>query len=234
MNAYNTSLTRSIPAALPSNRYNINAAPVGNYAIFGPSASSNVVNTYNTSLTRGTAKAFTTAQDNYGAGKVGNYALFAGGSSSGQNVEYYTNTLTHGVVSTPLTKTMNRPASASLGDYLLFGGAYYGTWNAVEYYTTTLTHGVCTTLSISNGTSWTRPACSAGGYALFQAVGKTNIEIYGIPYTLSVSVPANYTYTFNGETPVTATSATTVTKTNGSPISGVVCKAATTRTGQIT
>ena len=85
LNAYDTSLTRSVPTALSSGRSGLAATAVGGYALFGGGYNSGspkysaVVDAYDASLTRSTPTALSTARQDLSAATVGKYALFAGG-----------------------------------------------------------------------------------------------------------------------------------------------------------
>ena len=68
-------------------RYDLNAATVGNYAVFGPGRTGNTVwggnyEAYSNSLTTSVISATGEAVvSGYGAATIGNYAIFAGGTS---------------------------------------------------------------------------------------------------------------------------------------------------------
>ena len=87
VDAYSTSLTRSIPTCLSAGRYSLAGASVGDYALFAGgntgSSGSSVVDAYNTSLTRSIPTALSAARDDLAGASVGSYALFAGGLGSG-------------------------------------------------------------------------------------------------------------------------------------------------------
>ena len=68
--------------ALSAARYDLAAASVGNYALFGggyTGAVSDVVDAYDTSLVRTAPTALSAARYALAAASVGNYALFGGG-----------------------------------------------------------------------------------------------------------------------------------------------------------
>lgn len=79
VNAYSTSLTRSIPDSLYTT-HNMAATTIGNYAIF---AGTKGVEAYDTSLTRQTVTSLSVSRNLGAAATVGSYALFGGGLPSG-------------------------------------------------------------------------------------------------------------------------------------------------------
>ena len=92
VDAYDSSLTRSIPTALSRARHNLAATTVGNiYALFGGgftfSDETSVVEVYDDSLTKTSTTALSKARQRLSATTVGNYALFGGG---GVTVDVYT------------------------------------------------------------------------------------------------------------------------------------------------
>jgi hypothetical protein len=85
VNAYDISLTRTIPTALSVARRELPAITLGDFAIFGGGHSaygaSSVVDIYDTSLTRTTGTSLSAARYNSAATIIGNYALFGGGNT---------------------------------------------------------------------------------------------------------------------------------------------------------
>mgnify|MGYP003602506334 CR=1 FL=1 len=83
VDAYNTSLTRSIPTSLSVARYYLVGASVGDYALFGGGTDNEsiftTVDAYNMSLTRSTPTALSAGRAALAGASVGNYALFGGG-----------------------------------------------------------------------------------------------------------------------------------------------------------
>ena len=93
VDAYDTSLTRTIPTALSQGRSNLSATTIANYALFGGGDGRTevaVVDAYDTSLTRTIPTALSVARNWLGATTVGNYALFGGGSPITSVVDVYT------------------------------------------------------------------------------------------------------------------------------------------------
>ena len=97
VDAYDESLTRTIPTALSQGRSDLAATSVGNYALFGggngSSGNSDVVDAYDESLTRTIPTALSQGRYGLKATTVSNYALFGGGTLSSGNsnvVDVYT------------------------------------------------------------------------------------------------------------------------------------------------
>ena len=78
VDAYNTSLTRSIPTSLSVARYYLVGASVGDYALFGGGTDDEsiftTVDAYNMSLTRSTPTALSAGRAALAGASVGNYA----------------------------------------------------------------------------------------------------------------------------------------------------------------
>lgn len=202
-NAYNQSLTRSIPTALSVEAYQMYGTSIGNYAIFAGGFLMNgqfnsTVTTYNTSLTRSTASALSKNRYLITTGSVGNYALFAGGKyatnygGSYNSVDAYNKSLTR---SNPddLMYGYYYLGSASVGNYVLFaGGQFQNTsgkttyYKGVTAYDTSLTRSLPTELSeLKTGAG----GASIGDYALF-AGGDTSTASSGATTTASKVVNA--------------------------------------------
>ena len=89
VDAYNTSLTRSIPSALAYRAYYLAATSVGNYALFGGGQYAGtsfsywaIVNAYNTSLTRTLPTELSAYCLMNAATTVGSYAIFSNRTTS--------------------------------------------------------------------------------------------------------------------------------------------------------
>lgn len=83
VDAYNVDLTRTTPTALSTERYDLSATTIGDYALFGGGtvgSVSNVVDAYDLDLTRTTPTKLSVARFALPATTIGNYALFSGGS----------------------------------------------------------------------------------------------------------------------------------------------------------
>ena len=171
VDAYDTSLTRTIPTALSEARAGLAATSVGNYALFGGgqidighAEYKNTVDAYDTSLTRTIPTALSEARAGLAATTVGNYALFGGGSNMGTKiatVDAYNTSLTR-TIPTALSEAREALAATSVGDYALFGGS--SGLATVDAYDTSLTRTTATPLSEArNGLAST----SVGNYALF-------------------------------------------------------------------
>ena len=86
VDAYSSSLTRSTPTVLSSERDELAATTVGGYALFGGGGDgdygSSRVDAYSSTLTRSTAPALSEARSDLAATTVGDYALFGGGEGN--------------------------------------------------------------------------------------------------------------------------------------------------------
>jgi len=167
VDAYDTSLTRTIPTALSSTRFNLAGASVGDYALFGGGYDGgyrSTVDAYDASLTRTTPTVLSLARASLAAASVGDYALFGGGytGSHRATVDAYDTSLTR-TIPTALSVARRFLAAASVGDYALFGGGRNYT-NVVDAYDTSLTR---TTPTVLAATSGYLAAASVGDYALF-------------------------------------------------------------------
>lgn len=126
VDAYNESLTRTVPSALSKAREYIAGANNGLYAIFAGGSvggtAQTTVDSYNSSLTRSTLTSLNYARSGHaGCSNVGgNYALFGGGAS-GNYAEGYNNSGTRSQYSMT-NGTRYRLAAAPAGDFLIFGG----------------------------------------------------------------------------------------------------------------
>ncbi len=97
VDAYDTSLTHSIPTSLSTVRGGLAATTVGNYAIFGEGYYDSTADAYDLSLTHSNPSSFPSIYWYQAATTVGNYALFAGGYNSGSStylVRAYDSSLT--------------------------------------------------------------------------------------------------------------------------------------------
>lgn len=205
------------------------------------SSAVSTVDAYNTSLTRSNPTALSELNILGSATNVGNYAVFGGGAAAAGGARTFVNAYNTSLTrSTPTALSVARSslAAASLGNYALFGGGSSSSSNAVvDAYNTSLTRSTPTAFSTGR---YYHSATTVAGYAIF-GLGHTSsqdllgVEIYYASYILTTTVPANYTYMFsNDATPVTVSASTSITKSSPAPISGIVCKAATTKTGQVT
>ena len=183
VDAYDTSLTRTVAAVLSIARRNIAATAIGNYALFAGGYCKNgsydataSVDAYNTSLTRSIATELDWRRAEIGAAAVGEYAIFAGGFGqlSGSTkrggmsyVEAYDASLTK-TNPTVLSAARGRMGATAVGEYALFAGGvaeHYGNGVAnVEAYNRSLTRTTRTSLSISR---MRLGATTLGSYALF-------------------------------------------------------------------
>ena len=209
VDAYNTSLTRTIPTPLSGDaRYHLSATTIGNYALFGggygsirdtPSSSSShggttsIVDAYDASLTRTTPTPLSESRCRLSSTTIGNYALFGGGESdtgydgSSTTVDAYNTSLTR-TIPTPLSEARHSLSSISIGDYALFGGGCYydrtGTTNKsiVDAYDASLTRTISTPLSEARDSL---VATTIGNYALFGGGYSDNYSTTVDVYTVS-------------------------------------------------
>ena len=170
VNAFDKSLTRTVPTALTSAMTNVCATTVGNYAIFlGPSGSS-TCNAYDKDLTQTKLSSLSITNRNYiSATTVGNHALFGGGlaNDSGSSVvDAIDANLSHSLP-TELSKARGRIAATTVGKYGLFaGGEATGSVNSnvVDAYDEALVRTIPNTLKTSR---YNMAATTIGDFALF-------------------------------------------------------------------
>ena len=126
VDAYDTSLTRTIPTALSEARDGLAATTVGDYALFGGGGNMGTgiatVDAYDTSLTRTIPTPLSEARYGLSATSVGDYALFGG---SGSTVDAYDTSLTR-TIPTPLSEARYGLSATSVGICALFGGGGSG------------------------------------------------------------------------------------------------------------
>lgn len=130
VDAYNASLTRSIPTAMSVARDSFAGASVGNYALFagggryidGDFEEITTVNAYNASLTRSTPTGLSAARAYLSGASHATHAIFTGGmvgfSTYVHTVDAYNASLTR---STPaqLPAAEEAPQAARAGDYVV-------------------------------------------------------------------------------------------------------------------
>ena len=170
VNAFNKSLTRTVPTALTAAMTNVCATTVSNYAIFlGPSGSS-TCNAYDSDLTQTKLSSLSITNRNYiSATTVGNHALFGGGIANDNGstvVDAIDNNLSHSLP-TGLSKARGRIAATAVGKYGLFaGGEATGSVNSnvVDAYDEALVRTIPNTLKTSR---YNMAATSIGEFALF-------------------------------------------------------------------
>jgi len=197
VDAYDTSLTRTIPTPLSVARGQLVATTVGNYALFGggyDEAYKDTVDAYDTSLTRTIPEPLSVAREDGAATTVGNYALFGGGFGSGgshtNTVDAYDTSLTR-TISTPLSIAVGRLAATTVGNYALFGGGS-GLSNVVDAYDTSLTRTIPTPLSVARRDL---AATTVGNYALFGGGRPTSntysnvVDAYDTSLTRTIPTP---------------------------------------------
>jgi len=185
VNAYNNSLTRTIPSSLSAGRFGMACTTFNNYAWFGggqsdtPSGSNPTyyanVDIYSTSLSRSILY-IDTARTDMAAARAGNsYILFAGGyfynsstyTGSAFNTVSVFNT-SHTLSSAAALGTARRYLTgARVGNYAIFaGGASHPSGAAVatvDAYSASLVKSTPTSLSVAR---WGAVGASIGNYAL--------------------------------------------------------------------
>ncbi len=172
VDAYDASLTRTIPTPLSVARSFAAATTVGNYALFGGGGSNDTtfatVDAYNASLTRSIPTPFEKARTHVAATTVGNYALFCGGNLNLNNrtdeMDAYDTSLTKAILA-PYSNEITNLAATTIGNYALFGGGRYnGYTDIVNAYDASLTRTLPTVLSVGRESL---SAATVGNYALF-------------------------------------------------------------------
>lgn len=125
--AYDTSLTRTIPTALSSSRYGLSAARAGDYIIFY--GGGDYVDMYNKSLTR----TFISQKAYYGSAGVtyNNHAVFAGGTTLSSKPTSYSSVISFDssltmMMLANLASSAGYLGAAIAGEFLLFGGGGKG------------------------------------------------------------------------------------------------------------
>lgn len=181
VDAYNTSLTRTLPTTLSQARTNPAGTANLKYAIFAgglPNYTafvSSVVDAYTHTLTRLIAPSLSIARNAPSAVTLGNYMLVGGGTSKSiayNRVDVYNENLVR-TSATTLYQTAHYVGSATVGNYALFAGGINdpnssgsGTYyNNVTTYNSSLVRGSATALSVSR--SLTTFASSVQDYAIF-------------------------------------------------------------------
>ena len=153
VNAYNSSLTRSIPNAMSSSRVYHSCASIGNYALIAGGTNDGTqytatVDVYDGSLTRSNASDLSVARIYMGATSVGDYVLFAGGSYKPNRygrpydgVDTYNASLTKSIASS-LTTGGGMSYATSVGNYALItnheSGEYRTKIEPYEYFDNSL------------------------------------------------------------------------------------------------
>ena len=192
--AYDKSLTRTLPTDMSADREDLAATNVGNYALFagGSTRGSNggfldSVDAYNTSLTRSTATSLP-AKKSYSCGghSIG-HAIFAGGYDDGgatNNVYAYDTSLTRSILTELPTKVYNL-ISAYIGDgnYTLFAGGNSSS-DVVYAYDVSLTR---LTRNLSSSKS-VKLSSRVNQYVAFSSMNDTNLEIFSPTLTRSLAV----------------------------------------------
>ena len=197
--AYNTSLTRSLPAALNTYADGGAATTVGSYAVFAcgyksTSSFNTTVNAYNSSLTRNSNTKLSTGRAYASAVSVGNYAIFAGGIRQADSdtfaiyntVDAFNSSLTKSSP-TKLSQDRHSLAGTTVGNYALFAGGTHvnvsTTYTTVDAYNGSLTRSTATALNIGG-----RGICATtlGKFAIFSINTSTTPNIYNESLTRTI------------------------------------------------
>lgn len=168
--AYDSKLTRTLPAGLLMSRISLAAASIGEYTLFaGGNSSTGVVDAYNRSLTRSTPEHLQIERQSLAGTKIGSYALFAGGYARNETsvADAYNVSLTRTTPSS-LTVARRRLTAVTVKEkYALFAGGIIDNYvrvATVDAYSTTLTRTTPTALS---EIGYDIGAATVGNYALF-------------------------------------------------------------------
>ena len=176
VDAYDKSLTKTLPTAFSYTRENYSAASVGNYALFGGGylngSYRNQVEAYDANLTRTDATTLVSSRYRMGATSFNGYALFAGGlaksSQRYSTIDAYNTSLTR---TNPVTLSSSRASNGatSVGNYAIFAGGITssytsGTVATVDAINTSFTR--TTIADLSDRKQW-MGATSVGNYAIF-------------------------------------------------------------------
>lgn len=140
--AFDSSLTHTIPQGLSVARRFLAATTVGNYALFAggqdSSSKQDAVDIYDSSLTRLPVQKLSRVRSWLAATTVGDYALFAGGNTGGVRkiVDAFDSSLTH-TVAEELSVARESFAATTIDKYALFAGGKTGDnyTSTVEAYT---------------------------------------------------------------------------------------------------
>ena len=218
IDAYNKSLTRTLPTVLGNAKHSLAAVPIGDYALFAGGQEglmamlmpSDTIDAYNKSLTKTTPTVLGVPKYALAATVVGNYALFGGGYGGTQSynlscsrtVDAYNKSLTR---SGPdyLSKARMKLAATSVGNYALFAGGNISddsttisAVSTVDAYNKSLTKTTPTSLNQARSNL---VATSVGDYALFGGGITSNSQL--------VSVVDAYDTSLTRSTPTALTTA---------------------------
>jgi len=201
VNAYDTSLTRSTPAAL-SNGDTPGAARAGDYAVFTAGNWNATVYAYDNSLTQSTPTALSVGRKFIIGASAGSYAVFAGGyTSSSANsavVDAYDSSLTR---STPtvLSAARRQGAGSTIESYALIAGGYgdSGVSDVVDAYDDSLTRSTPTALSAAR---YSLAAAATDDYALIGGgnTGNKSDVVDAYDTSLTRSTPTALSVARNG------------------------------------
>lgn len=199
--AYNKSLTKTLPSSLNNARQELASGSNNNNVLFaGGYAYINNTNTlystvdrYNGSLTHSTVTALSSQRYGLTGANVGNYIVFAGGRNTNASpnyvntVEAYNTSFTK-TIATSLRDTKSQISSASINNYAIFAGGYgyttsYSCMNTVDAYDTSLTKYILADLIVNkyqmgSANIEEKYALFAGGNNSATAGMRREIEIY--------------------------------------------------------
>lgn len=164
--AYNTALTRSLPAAIsPARRFLCGVSGskfaflAGGFPTNTTGSFSNAVDAYDDELIHTAPEKMTRMRGQPSGAKVGGYVLIAGNHTS---VEVYDENQTHLALDVELSSSRYAMGSAEVGGYALFAGGYSNAVDAFDHELTrvTLEPGLSVVRSLPAG-------CTLEMYALF-------------------------------------------------------------------
>lgn len=185
VDAFDASLTRTVPTSLSHKRSQLAGACTKDYAVFGggynnsDERGTDWIDRYDASLTRSTGYFPGTGEPySLAATSVGKYAIFAGGheaNTPGLSTAYSVNNSGTASIITSLSQGRGNLTAATLGDYAVFAGGC-GAYNAATYttidtYDTSLTRESNISLTVARQSL---AAISIGDYVLFGGGDTTN------------------------------------------------------------
>lgn len=208
VDAYNSTLTRTIPATLPDRgRYDLVGTTIGNYALFGGGGDNTLegptaVYAYSNSLSRSTIGSLRAALDYPSAASNKNYALFAG-STEVNNVDAYDSYLSRTSATGIYYATRSRMGCAGTSNYVLFAGGRNSEGNSryylVDAYNTSLTRSLPSGLSVARysmgGTTVGNYILFAGGVIDSDYNGTNVVDAYNSSLTRSTPTVLSYSPT---------------------------------------
>lgn len=188
VDAYDSSLVKTVAPSLTSGKEYSPGTPVGNYAVFGGGGygyNRDEVNAYNQNLVKSNPPSLTYARRYGAAATAGNYALFAGGeydSSSLNRVDAYNSSLVKSTAPN-LSASKAYPYGTEFGDrsHAIFAGGTgsNGTTNTADTYDGSLVKTSISALSAGRYSDSCKNATHVGDYVVVGWSGYvSNIDAY--------------------------------------------------------